>query len=54
MMRVDHVGLMVVAALLAACSSSTESDLRGWMAEQKNQTRPKVSAIAEPKQFKSH
>ncbi len=52
MTRLSHVGLMVMAALLVACGSSTESDLRGWMAEQKNQTRPKVSALAEPKQFK--
>lgn len=43
-------GLMVL--LLAGCSSSSEEELRQWMAEQKSQTKPKVAPISEPKQFK--
>ncbi len=38
--------------LLSACGSSSEDELRGWMATQKSQTRPKVAPISEPKQFK--
>lgn len=40
-----------VAAVLAACSSSGEDELQQWMTEQRNQTRPKVPPISEPKQF---
>ena len=45
------IGLSALIAL-AACSSSTDDELRQWMSEQKSQTRPKVNPIAEPKQFK--
>jgi type IV pilus assembly protein PilP len=38
--------------ILAACSSSSEDELRKWMSEQKSQTRSKIAPIAEPKQFK--
>lgn len=41
-----------LAALLAGCGGSNEDELRQWMAEQKNQTRPRVTPIPEPKQFK--
>ena len=37
---------------LLGCSASSEDELRQWMAEQKAQTRPKVTPISEPKQFK--
>jgi type IV pilus assembly protein PilP len=52
MMRATKLlyGLMVL--LLAGCSSSSEEELRQWMAEQKSQTKPKVAPISEPKQFK--
>lgn len=38
--------------LVAACTSSSEDELRRWMSSQKSQTRPKVAPITEPKQFK--
>jgi len=38
--------------LLIACSSSSEDELRDWMAQQKSQTFPKVTPLSEPKQFK--
>ena len=38
--------------LLAACGVSGEDDLRQWMAEQMNLTRPKIAPISEPKQFR--
>jgi type IV pilus assembly protein PilP len=37
---------------LAGCGSSKEDDIRQWMVEERNQTRPKVKPIPEPKQFK--
>ncbi len=38
--------------LLAGCSASTDDELRQWMTDQKSQTRPRISPISEPKQFK--
>jgi len=43
---------MVVALMLAGCGTSSEDELRQWMQEQKSQTRPKLTPISEPKQFK--
>jgi type IV pilus assembly protein PilP len=43
---------MLVALILAGCGVSSEDELRQWMQEQKSQTRPKVTPISEPKQFK--
>lgn len=43
---------VLVAMFIAGCSSSSEDELRSWMLEQKNQARPRVTPIAEPKQFK--
>ncbi|WP_198969533.1 pilus assembly protein PilP [Xylophilus sp. ASV27] len=42
---------VLCAGLLAGCGSSEDDDLRAWMAEQKAQTRPKITPLAEPKQF---
>jgi type IV pilus assembly protein PilP len=50
MMRL--VVLPLLALVVTACGSSGQDELRQWMAEQKNQTRPKVDTISEPKQFK--
>ena len=38
--------------LLSGCSSSSEDDIRQWMVEERNQTKPKVTPIPAPKQFK--
>lgn len=43
---------LAVALALAGCYTSGEDQLREWMTEQKNQTRPKVAPISEPKQFR--
>lgn len=43
---------VVVVSALAGCGASSEDELRQWMAEQKGQTRPRVTPIPEPKQFK--
>lgn len=44
--------LLIVALVLAGCSASSEDELRQWMVQQKNQTRPRVTQISEPKQFR--
>lgn len=43
---------LLPVALLAACSSASEDELRDWMAQQKSQTFPKIVPLSEPKQFK--
>lgn len=45
-------GAAAVLLALAACGSSGEDELNLWMAEQRAQTRPRVTPISEPKQFK--
>ena len=44
------IGLLV-ASLLSACGASNEEELAQWMAEQRNQIKPKVAPIPEPKKF---
>ena len=41
-----------VVLLLAGCSASSEDELRSWMLDQRNQMRPRVQPISEPKPFK--
>lgn len=38
-------------AVLLGCSGSDQQDLQRWMVEQRNQVRPTVSPISEPKRF---
>ena len=38
--------------ILVGCTGSNEGEIRQWMADERNQTKPKVSAIPAPKQFK--
>jgi type IV pilus assembly protein PilP len=42
----------ILIANLTGCGSSKEDDVRQWMVEERNQTRPKVTPIPAPKQFK--
>ena len=47
--------LVIVASLCGisyGCGSSNEDDIRQWMVEERNQTRPKVNPIPAPKQFR--
>ena len=44
--------MLLPMALLAACSTASEDELRDWMTQQKSQTFPKVVPLSEPKQFK--
>lgn len=51
-MRWMRIGLLVSAtAGLLACGSSGQEELQQWMADQKNQTRPKVERLPEPTKF---
>ena len=52
MIFAPRLGLFAVVLALAGCGASSEDELRQWMAEQKSQTRPKITPISEPKQFK--
>ena len=38
--------------LLVGCGASSEDELRAWMLEQRNQMRPRVAPISEPKPYK--
>ena len=49
-LRLMAAGGMLLA--LAGCGADAGEDLQKWMADQRNQTRPKVVPIAEPKVFK--
>lgn len=46
------VWLIFFVSLLAGCGISNEDELRSWMQEQRNQMRPRVPPISEPKPFK--
>lgn len=52
MMFARPLFLLGLVLTLAGCSASGEDELRQWMAEQKSQTKPKVTPISAPKQFK--
>jgi type IV pilus assembly protein PilP len=49
---ITRLVLVAIAMVLSGCGASTEDELRQWMAEQQNQIRPRVTAIAAPKQYK--
>lgn len=51
-MKLYALLLCGVGIVLAGCSSAKDDDMRQWMVEERNQTRPKVAPIPEPKQFK--
>jgi len=47
-----QLGLVVaLTAVLTACGGGDTDELQRWMADQRNQTRPRVTPIAEPKVF---
>lgn len=43
--------MALLSATLSGCGASSEDELRAWMADQRNQIRPRVSNLAEPKVF---
>ncbi len=51
----SHFRVLAVACLLVVlygCGSSHDEDIRQWMVDERNQTRPKIDPIPAPKQFK--
>lgn len=40
-----------LAALIAGCGSSGEDELSQWMANERAQTKPRVTTLSEPKKF---
>lgn len=46
------ITFLVACSVLSGCTGSTQDDLRQWMTEERNQTRPKVAPLPAPKQFK--
>ena len=46
------LAILCGTTLLTACGSSGDDNIRQWMVEERNQTRPKVEPISAPKQFK--
>ena len=45
------LGCVVGASLLAGCGTPDDNELRSWVSEQRNQSRPKVEPIPPSKQF---
>ncbi len=52
MSLIRSVTLLAAVCVLAGCGASNEDELRAWMLEQRNQMRPRVSPISEPKPYK--
>ncbi|OYT91078.1 MAG: pilus assembly protein PilP [Burkholderiales bacterium PBB3] len=44
--------VLVLYLGLVGCAGSNEEEIRQWMVDERNQTKPKVAAIPAPKQFK--
>lgn len=52
MKTVKWLAVMACGMVLWGCGASNEEDIRRWITEERNQTRPKVAPIPAPKQFK--
>lgn len=51
MMKVIRTLPLLLCVSLAACGSSDQDEIQQWMATQRNQTKPTVQPIPEPKKF---
>jgi type IV pilus assembly protein PilP len=51
MMILKISGSVFLLMALLGCGASSEDDIRKWMLDERNQTRPQVKPIAAPKQF---
>jgi type IV pilus assembly protein PilP len=52
MKRYSLSAAICLVLVLCGCGSSSDDDVRKWMADERNQTRPRVDPIPAPKQFK--
>lgn len=50
MVRIS-LSVLAMAGLLSACGASGEDEIRQWIVQERNQTRPRVAPIPAPKQF---
>jgi type IV pilus assembly protein PilP len=48
---IAFASLLAVAALLTGCGASGQEELKQWMKEQREGTKPRVTPIPEPKKF---
>jgi type IV pilus assembly protein PilP len=46
-----NFALLFVVIGMTGCAASNEEELRQWMVDERNQTKPKVKPISEPKKF---
>jgi len=46
------ISWVLISAALAGCSPSGDEELRQWMADLRQTTKPRVTPLTEPKQFK--
>ena len=51
MKRSIQLFLILLAFVLAGCNAANEDDIRAWMVQERNQTKPHVAPIVAPKQF---
>ena len=51
MRRIQLLVVLMLSSVLAACEVAERDDLQKWMTDQRNQIRPKIVPIAEPKVF---
>ncbi|WP_287877635.1 pilus assembly protein PilP [Acidovorax sp.] len=51
MMWSGRLALLCCAAVLCGCGSTEEDELRQWMADQRANTKPRITPLSEPKQF---
>jgi len=51
MMARGLLSVLALATLLSGCSASGEDDIRQWIVQERNQTRPRVAPMPAPKQF---
>ena len=45
------LSVLALLPLLSGCGASGEDDIRQWIVDERNQTRPRVAPIPAPKQF---
>ncbi len=46
-----RLALCIALVALGGCGASGEAELQQWMTDQRNQVRPRVTPLTEPKQF---
>jgi type IV pilus assembly protein PilP len=51
MKRIYTLFLVLLSLAMAGCVSSKEDDIRDWMVQERNATKPHVAPISAPKQF---